>query len=81
VATEVGKMNNNRQILGHSASIQYYQDTVAITVKEQYMTFERILIALTLVDFSNNKLNGTIPDLVGNLVSLHILNMSHIAFT
>jgi hypothetical protein len=39
------------------------------------------LIALTSVDFSNNKLNGTIPDLVGNLVSLHILNMSHNAFT
>ena len=74
------KMNNTGQILGHSAS-KYYQDTVAITVKGRYITFERILTALTSVDFSNNKFNGTIPDLVGDLVSLHILNMSHNAFT
>jgi Leucine-rich repeat (LRR) protein len=75
------KMNNTGQILDHSASNQYYQDTVTITVKGQYMSFERILTTLTSVDFSNNKLNGTVPDLVGNLVSLHILNMSHNLFT
>jgi len=75
------KMNNTGQILDYSASNQYYQDTVTITVKGQYMSFERILTTLTSVDFSNNKLNGTVPDLVGNLVSLHILNMSHNSFT
>lgn len=70
-------INDTGQIIGHSASSYYYQDTVAITYKGQYTTFERILTALTAIDFSNNKLNGTIPDLVGSLVSLHILNISH----
>jgi hypothetical protein len=74
------KMNNTGQILGHFA-YKYYEDTVAISIKGQYMTIDRILTALSAVDFSNNKLNGTIPDLIGNLVSLHILNMSHNAFT
>ncbi|XP_008645599.1 receptor like protein 22 isoform X2 [Zea mays] len=75
------KNNNTGQILGHSASNQYYQDTVAITVKGNYVSIDRILTALTAMDLSNNKLNGTIPDLVGNLVILHLLNMSHNAFT
>lgn len=72
--------NDTVQIIGHSGSSYYYQDTVAITDKGQYVTFEKIRTALTTIDFSNNKLNGTIPDSVGSLVSLHILNMSHNAF-
>ncbi|KAM0909221.1 hypothetical protein ACQ4PT_014940 [Festuca glaucescens] len=59
----------------------YYHDTVAITYKGQYKTIEKILIALTVIDFSNNALEGDIPESIGRLVSLHILNMSHNAFT
>ncbi|XP_037416417.1 receptor like protein 22-like [Triticum dicoccoides] len=58
-----------------------YQDSTKITYKGSSVTFEKILTTLTAIDFSNNKLEGTIPESVGWLVSLHVLNMSHNAFT
>ena len=61
-------INNTGQIIGHYGYSYYYQDTVALTVKGQYITFERILTALTAIDLSNNKLDGTIPGMAGNLV-------------
>uniref|UniRef100_A0ACD5XHC4 Uncharacterized protein n=1 Tax=Avena sativa TaxID=4498 RepID=A0ACD5XHC4_AVESA len=78
----MAKFNDTGNILGHRISYvgSYYQDIVAITYKGQYVTIEKILIALTVIDFSNNTLDGNIPESIGRLVSLHILNMSHNAF-
>jgi hypothetical protein len=63
-----------------SGMAEFYQDTIEIAYKGTYMTFERILTTLTAIDLSNNRLEGNIPESVGQLVSLRVLNMSHNAF-
>ncbi|XP_010479866.1 PREDICTED: receptor-like protein 12 isoform X2 [Camelina sativa] len=45
------------------------------------MEMERILTIFTAIDFSGNQLNGPIPDSIGLLKELRILNMSSNAFT
>ncbi|KAM3346288.1 hypothetical protein ACQJBY_020710 [Aegilops geniculata] len=59
----------------------YYQDTVAITYKSIYRSFDKILTTLTVIDLSKNSFDGTIPESLGRLVSLLLLNMSGNAFT
>lgn len=73
---DIGDIQDHATIVGSP----YYQDTVAITYKGQYVTFEKVLTTLTAIDFSNNLFDGDIPESTGRLVSLHILNMSHNAF-
>lgn len=58
----------------------FYQDSTEFTYKGSYVTFERILTTLTVIDFSNNRLEGSIPESAGQFVSLHVLNMSHNSF-
>ncbi|KAF7033581.1 hypothetical protein CFC21_044665 [Triticum aestivum] len=79
-ASMMAKFNDTGNILSHQTDYRDYHDTVAITYKGQYVTFEEVLTTLTSIDFSNNALEGDIPESVGSLVSLHILNMSHNAF-
>ncbi|XVF78886.1 hypothetical protein PTKIN_Ptkin14bG0173600 [Pterospermum kingtungense] len=38
---------------------------------------ERILNILTTIDMSSNKFVGKIPEIVGKITSLHVLNFSH----
>lgn len=79
----MSKFNETGNILSHQISDRdvYYQDIVAITLKGRYVTFGKVLTTLTAIDFSNNALDGDIPESIGMLVSLHILSMSHNAFT
>ncbi|GFY83797.1 hypothetical protein Acr_03g0005710 [Actinidia rufa] len=55
----------------------YYQDTVKVTLKGLEMELGKILNAFTSVDFSCNNFKGEIPDTVGALQSLYVLNLSH----
>lgn len=59
----------------------FYQDSVEIVYKGSEVSFEKILTTLTAIDFSSNRLEGTIPESIGTLVSLRMLNMSNNAFT
>jgi len=61
--------------------VGFYQDSIEITYKGSYMTLGKILTTFTAIDFSNNRLEGTIPESIGGLVSLRVLNMSNNAFT
>ncbi|XP_019161089.1 PREDICTED: receptor-like protein 12 [Ipomoea nil] len=59
----------------------YYEDTVTITLKGQEVELVKILRIFTSIDFSCNKFDGDIPDSIGALNSLHLLNLSHNALT
>ncbi|XP_010492466.1 PREDICTED: receptor-like protein 12 [Camelina sativa] len=63
-----------------SPSRNYYFSLVLIS-KGVSMEMERILTIYTAIDFSGNQLQGPIPDSVGLLKELRILNMSNNAFT
>uniref|UniRef100_A0ACD5VIF3 Uncharacterized protein n=1 Tax=Avena sativa TaxID=4498 RepID=A0ACD5VIF3_AVESA len=80
----MAKFNSSADIVratNLSGMAEFYQDSTEITYKGSSVTFERILTTLTAIDFSNNRLEGTIPASLGRLVSLRVLNMSHNAFT
>nr|POF00853.1 receptor-like protein 12 [Quercus suber] len=62
-------------------SQNYYQDMIRVTVKGLDVELVRILTLFTSIDVSCNNLNGTIPEEIGELKSLRLLNFSHNALT
>ncbi|KAK3445019.1 hypothetical protein EUGRSUZ_A00539, partial [Eucalyptus grandis] len=54
-----------------------YQDRVIVTFKGQQLELVKILTIFTSIDFSGNRLDGPIPDTLGNLHALYFLNLSH----
>ncbi|KAG4161175.1 hypothetical protein ERO13_D01G042100v2 [Gossypium hirsutum] len=56
---------------------QYYTDSMVLTMKGEDIVLERILTIFAAIDMSSNKFEGTIPETVGNLISLQVLNFSH----
>lgn len=59
----------------------YYQDAVIVTSKGLDMEFQKILTVFTSIDFSGNKFQGEIPEELGSLKALYILNLSRNSFT
>ncbi|KAM3684374.1 hypothetical protein ACJW31_11G038900 [Castanea mollissima] len=55
----------------------YYQDSLNIMMKGQYIEMERVLTILTSIDFSNNSFRGEMPKIIGRLKSLKGLNFSY----
>lgn len=55
----------------------YYQDAVIVTNKGLEMKLVKILTVYTSIDFSSNKFEGQIPEAIGALYSLYVLNLSH----
>ncbi|KAK4594452.1 hypothetical protein RGQ29_018224 [Quercus rubra] len=55
----------------------YYQDSLNIMMKGQYIEMERVLTILTCIDFSNNSFRGDMPKIIGRLKSLKGLNFSY----
>ncbi|KAL4352683.1 hypothetical protein GQ457_06G005710 [Hibiscus cannabinus] len=64
------------QLSGH-----YYQDGITVTNKGLMMEFVKILTLFTSIDFSCNKFEGPIPEVIGELKALCVLNLSHNALT
>ena len=54
-----------------------YNDSVFITMKGNFVELTRIFITFTTIDFSDNKFEGEIPNVIGELNSLIGLNLSH----
>ncbi|EYU41931.1 hypothetical protein MIMGU_mgv1a020447mg, partial [Erythranthe guttata] len=71
--------NNNDQIRFYFFTFNelHYQDAVAVTIKGLEMELTKILTIFTSIDFSSNKFHGEIPDSIGDLKSLYLLNLSH----
>ncbi|XP_026419946.1 receptor-like protein 32 [Papaver somniferum] len=59
----------------------YHPDTVTVTSKGLDMDLMKILTVFTSIDLSNNSFEGKIPEVIGNLRLLHVLNFSGNAFT
>nr|GMD78936.1 receptor-like protein 12 [Ipomoea batatas] len=59
----------------------YYQDSVSLSLKGQIYTIEKVLSIFTSIDFSSNQFEGSIPESVGELKQLYLLNISHNALT
>ncbi|CAH8254844.1 unnamed protein product, partial [Arabidopsis lyrata] len=64
----------------YGSSLSYYTSLFLMS-KGVSMEMERILTIYTAIDFSANQLHGKIPDSIGLLKELRILNLSSNAFT
>ncbi|GJZ98123.1 leucine-rich repeat-containing protein [Tanacetum coccineum] len=53
----------------------YY--SIVVAVKGVNQDFPKILVDYTIIDMSNNRFEGHIPDVIGGLNSLIVLNLSH----
>ncbi|XP_006303206.2 receptor like protein 30 isoform X1 [Capsella rubella] len=75
------KRDNNMELeyIWGPSEAGYY--SLVLMNKGVSMEMERILTTYTAIDFSGNQLHGPIPDSIGLLKELHILNMSSNAFT
>jgi hypothetical protein len=69
---------NLRRVVGSNSLIQY---AIVITNKGIMLKYERIPDVFRVIDFSCNRFDGEIPELVGSLKGLHLLNLSNNAFT
>ncbi|GKV14925.1 hypothetical protein SLEP1_g25726 [Rubroshorea leprosula] len=54
-----------------------YKDSVQVVMKGLLVELARILKIFTTIDFSSNQFHGPIPDELGELNSLLLLNLSH----
>ncbi|GLT38684.1 hypothetical protein SLA2020_129160 [Shorea laevis] len=59
----------------------YYEDSVKVVVKAAERELVRILEIFTTIDFSSNQFHGPIPEELGELNSLLLLNLSHNSLT
>ncbi|XP_039118157.1 putative receptor like protein 25 [Dioscorea cayenensis subsp. rotundata] len=59
----------------------YYQDTITVNLKGFEIEIVKILTTFTSIDLSDNRFVGNIPQVFGDLKSLHSLNMSLNALT
>ncbi|PIA38540.1 hypothetical protein AQUCO_02700030v1, partial [Aquilegia coerulea] len=76
--------NYNQQILRFKylpLSDSYYQDVVTVTNKGMQMELVKISTIFTSIDLSNNQFEGEIPQVIGDLTELYVLNLSHNALT
>ncbi|PHU01696.1 hypothetical protein BC332_31483 [Capsicum chinense] len=55
----------------------YYQNFIAFVTKGMELEVVRILFLYTTIDLSNNKFEGHIPSIIGDLTAFRILNLSH----
>lgn len=55
----------------------YYLDSVTLIMKGLEMEIHRVLSIFTTIDLSGNKFEGEIPESIGNLYALKLLNLSH----
>ncbi|KAL0692472.1 hypothetical protein Bca4012_059652 [Brassica carinata] len=58
----------------------YYRDSMVLMNKGVELEYTRIFTLLTAIDFSGNKLRGKIPDSIGQLEDLIVLNLSSNGF-
>ncbi|CAL9238306.1 unnamed protein product [Arabidopsis halleri] len=73
--------NEDNTQLKYLGDNSYYYDSIVLMSKGIEMEMERILTIYTAIDLSGNKIHGKIPESLGLLKELHVLNLSRNAFT
>ncbi|KAM5559159.1 receptor like protein 23-like [Rosa sericea] len=66
---------------GETDTDVYYRVAITTNIKGLELDVVKILTIFTLIDYSSNKFNGSIPEEIGELKSLYVLNLSGNAFT
>ncbi|XP_039173158.1 receptor-like protein 6 [Eucalyptus grandis] len=69
------------QFLDYYHDEHYYEATMSATLKDLRLELIKIWTIFTLIDFSRNRLEGPIPDTLGDLKALYVLNLSHNAIS
>ncbi|KAK3035430.1 hypothetical protein RJ639_032855 [Escallonia herrerae] len=69
-----------------NAGLQYigrgnYYSSVTVTIKGREVQMNKIAVTFTTIDFSSNRLTGEIPESLGDLTSLRLLNISNNSLT
>ncbi|GLT32401.1 hypothetical protein SLA2020_070710, partial [Shorea laevis] len=59
----------------------YYQDSITVTMKGLELQLVKILTLFTSIDVSCNNLEGKIPESMGEMGALYVLNLSHNSLT
>ncbi|KAH7677941.1 Leucine-rich repeat protein [Dioscorea alata] len=77
----IGYRNGTFESSNGTLAISYYQDAVKVDLKGLEIELVKILTTFTFIDLSNNQFVGNIPQVFGDLKSLHSLNMSLNALT
>ncbi|CAN6869964.1 unnamed protein product [Brassica oleracea] len=80
--TAISSKKDNTQLhyIGDFHDYGYYTSVVLMN-KGVSMALERILTIYTAIDFSGNRIHGEVPESVGLLKELHVLNLSRNAFS
>ncbi|XP_039041239.1 receptor-like protein 34 [Hibiscus syriacus] len=65
----------------YASDIQDYHTSVKVTIKRLDLELTKIIDIFVSMDLSNNQFFGQIPEEVGQLISLQMLNLSHNNFT
>ncbi|KAL8102478.1 hypothetical protein AgCh_027105 [Apium graveolens] len=77
--------NNQLDVqITHQLSNYYhyqYEPSVLLSVKGLEVEVKRILFIYTSIDLSSNNFTGEIPEVIGELISLRLLNLSHNSLT
>uniref|UniRef100_K4AU67 Leucine-rich repeat-containing N-terminal plant-type domain-containing protein n=1 Tax=Solanum lycopersicum TaxID=4081 RepID=K4AU67_SOLLC len=55
----------------------YYTNSFIVTTKRLELELPRILTTNIIINLSNNRFEGHIPSIIGDLVGLRMLNLSH----
>ncbi|KAJ4889088.1 receptor like protein 6 [Raphanus sativus] len=79
-AISLKKDSTQLRYIGDFHDYGYYTSVVLMN-KGVSMALERILTIYTAIDFSGNRIHGQVPESVGLLKELHVLNLSRNAFT
>ncbi|KAF8049628.1 hypothetical protein N665_2164s0004 [Sinapis alba] len=73
--------NEDKDTQAHYIGGSGYYTSLVLMNKGVSMEMERILTVYTAIDFSGNRIDGKVPESIGLLKELHVLNLSRNAFT
>ncbi|XP_048337010.2 receptor-like protein 6 [Ziziphus jujuba] len=77
-ATNSSYMNENATLHGKSMSWRgEFVYSITLTNKGTFLSYGKIRDNFVFIDLSTNKFKGEIPECIGNLSGIHVLNFSH----